>query len=1428
MDGEDIRQDGAANDGAPAKIVGIGASAGGLEAFTELLRHLPIDAGVAYVLVQHLDPTHPSLLSELLGKATTLPVREVKEGTAVMGNNIYVIPPNCDLAIRSGVLKLSPRERGAGPARSIDSFLKSLAEDQGERAIGVILSGAGSDGSQGLKAIKEAGGITFAQDDRSAKYDSMPRSALSTGCVDFVLPPQKIAEEIARIILRPDASKGRAAANAKTRRSSPRMNSRASGPMANFPPAPEDANLRKLFQMLRAKTAVDFGYYKPNTIRRRLARRMGLCKVANIEGYLKFIRDNPPELEALHRDFLINVTNFFRNPRVFETLKRRVFPKLIKNYTGADPLRFWVAGCSTGQEAYSMAMAYAEFAEQAATAVNVQIFATDVNAAVLDQARSGRYSTAMLEGVSETRRQKFFFKEDGHFRVSKPIRDMVVFAQQNLLLDPPFTRVDLVSCRNVLIYLDSAIQQKIIPTFHYALKPNGYLLLGTSESAASFHTLFDSIEKAHRVYLKKPASTWLYFDRPPSVPSLNRTTANTPTTITREEFSLLDAQKEADRVLLSSYTPASVLINDAGDVLQFRGPADRFLHVPSGKASFQLPKMVGETLAAPLERAIKKARAESRTALERDVPFDKKKSLLDIEVVPLRNLRAKCFLVIFRPIPARLKALRVLPELKGARAADAKTLRQVAELKHDLLESRERYNALQEEHETSTEELQASNEEVQSANEELQSLNEELETSNEELESANEELTTLNEELATRNTELRESEQRLREQAQLLEMAPILARSAKDRIIFWSRGAEKMYGFSSDDAVGQIAHILLGTEFPQPIEKIQSELLRHGHWEGEVRHRRKDGHVISVATQWVVQHDEQNKVRAVLEVNTDITDRIEAEQNLARTEQFNRSILKSSPDCITVLDLDGRMIFSNPPDPSHDFPDFKSCGERYWPGCWLGVAREPADLAYREGLAGKRSHFEAQYPTAKGVMKWWDVVIGPILGLNGKPEKLLCVARDITEHKLVEMATVERSKRAALRAEIALQVASTGPLNESLQRVTDALVQRLGLSFARIWTLADGAEELELRASAGMYTHLDGAHSRIKLGQKKIGRIASTRQPVVTNDVQHDNEISDREWAKRERMIAFAGFPMIVNDRVVGVLGVFSRHAMPEASVLELNFSAEAVGQLIQRKQAEQSLRNAEEQLRDYASNLERKVRERTASLQEVISQLEEFSYSVSHDLRAPLRAMQGYATAILEDYGERMNQPGKAHLDRIIRNASRMDRLIQDILTYSRLGRQDIRLNAVPLAQMVEEVIQHRPEINSLGVDIKVGEIHDTVLCHEPSLAQAIFNLLSNAIKFVAPGTKPEPRIWAERRDKHVRLWVQDNGIGIKPEYQSRLFGVFERIHPDTKYEGTGIGLAIVRKAVERMNGKVGVESDGINGSKFWIEIPAAENGES
>src|SRR3989454_682682 len=626
----------------PFPIVGIGASAGGLEAFTQLLKHLPADTGMGFVLVQHLDPDHDSALVQILARVTSMPVCEVANELRIAPNHVYIIPPNTDMATAQGVLKLQRRQAGRAPHHSIDFFFESLARDQHECAIGVILSGTASDGTLGMEAIKADGGITFAQDE-SARYDSMPRSAIAAGCVDFVLSPENIAKELARIARHPYVA-GQPLTPPPL---SPLKGERKKDEGSAEKGAGQNG-FQKILLLLDNHFGVDFSLYKSKTVHRRIARRMLLSKIDRPQAYTTFLRGNPKELEALYSDMLINVTSFFRNPEAFEVLKEKVFPKLIREPRD-KPLRVWVLGCSTGQEAYSIAMSFVEFSEQAGHARKLQLFATDVNEALLDRGRAGLYAKSLVHDLSPARLRRFFVEENGDYRVAKFLREMVIFARQNVLSDPPFSRMDLVSCRNLLIYLEQDLQRKVLPTLHYALKPGGFLFLGESESIGSFADLFEPVDRNHKIFSKKPGLTAHphFVARHPaekkeiSSPKPPRAPEGFPTHI--------DTEREADRVTLSRFAPPRVLIGAQLKVLQFRGETSLFLKPPSGNASFDVLKMAREGLMPPLRSAIKKAKEENKAVRREGVRVAQNGGtrMVNFEVVPLTHLKKRCFLIFF-------------------------------------------------------------------------------------------------------------------------------------------------------------------------------------------------------------------------------------------------------------------------------------------------------------------------------------------------------------------------------------------------------------------------------------------------------------------------------------------------------------------------------------------------------------------------------------------------------------------------------------------------------------------------------------------------------------------------------------------------------------------------------------------------------------
>jgi two-component system, chemotaxis family, CheB/CheR fusion protein len=897
-------------------IVGIGASAGGLEAFTELLTHLPLDTGMAFVLVQHLDPKHESALAEILARATALPVQEVTDDLRVEANRVYVIPPNTDLTIEKGVLKLARRRRTSAPHRSIDTFFESLARDQRERAIGVVLSGSATDGTLGLEAIRAEGGITFAQDE-SARYDSMPRSAVAAGCVDFVLSPEAIARELAGIAKHPHV--------AETER--PRRDD-----------APEaEGSFDSVLRLLSKHSGVDFSLYKPATIQRRITRRMAISKQSRPEDYARFLDGNAAELDALYGDALIGVTGFFRNPEAFDVLRRKVVRPLLEQARD-EPVRVWVLGCSTGQEAYSIAMAFVEAAEPADRMRKLQVFATDVNEAQLIRARHGLYAGNQVQDLSPERLRRFFVEEQGGYRIVKSLREMVVFARQNLIGDPSFSRLDLISCRNLLIYLEPGLQKKVFPVLHYALKPGGFLFLGASESTGGFTDLFEAVDRKQKIYSKRAVrSSALELPigkaRGPE-PSAHRSRARgraaaPPSAIAARRGAVASglgveqtAQREADRVTVNRFAPPGVLVDADLRILQFRGSTSPYLEPPIGRASFDLLKMTREGLMLPLRAAISKAKKEGRAARQENVPVvrDGTTRAVNLEVIPLKNLREPGFLILFEDATKagttaalgvkgsrRKRSSLDRPPDEAARSLGAiASRRRIAELENELAETRDFLQSIQEQHEAANHELQASNEEVQSANEEFQSLNEELETSKEELESTNEELITVNEEMANRNAELNRLNSDLVNVQTSARLAIVLL--GRDLTVRrFSAQAGQQLGLVAADVGRPFGNVRHQLDFPGLQEFIAAAIDDVSVRERELRDR--DGCWLSLRVSPYLTLDHQ--VDGAVLVLVDIDDLKRGELAVAAARDYAEHIIETVREPLLVLDRELRVESAN-------------------------------------------------------------------------------------------------------------------------------------------------------------------------------------------------------------------------------------------------------------------------------------------------------------------------------------------------------------------------------------------------------------------------------------------------------------------------------------------------------------------------------------
>jgi two-component system, chemotaxis family, CheB/CheR fusion protein len=793
-------------------IVAIGASAGGLEAFSNLLRALPPEPGVALVFIPHLDPTHESAMVELLSRTTPLPVLQAEEGMTVSVNCVYVLPPNSDMTIHEGVLHLVMREAGRGHHMPIDTFLHSLAEDQRSNAIGVILSGTANDGTVGLSSIKDRDGITFAQDIESAKYDGMPSSAISAGIVDYVLRPEQIAQELLRIQRKPSQQ--------------------APPPRDAFDG--KDRLMKDIFRLLKGFSKVDFIDYKVATIRRRILRRMHINRIAELADYVKLLHRNPQEVEALYRDVLINVTSFFRNPEVFESLHEVVYPKLLADRSPSDPVRVWVPGCSTGEETYSHAISLVETLSELRIEVPIQIFGTDLSDNAIQRARTGVYKESIAAEVSEVRLRRFFHKVPGGYQISKSIRDMCVFARQNVFSDPPFSRMDLISCRNVLIYLSPVLQKKVIPIFHYALKPGGFLLVGNTEGLLGAGAeIFDLVERKSKIYQKKAVPSPVTFGLTISAHESTERGLEKPHRAAKEDElakTPADVQREADRLLLTKYVPSAVVVNDDLEILQSRGHTNRYLELPTGRATLNLLKMARAGLLYELRGLIDKARKNAVPVSKEGVVLEEgdETAVLRLEVIPFRTPARdqRHFLVLFEakePVKDNGRPAKPAVRQSAKEISDAKDV-QIAQLKQELASTKEYLQSIIEAQEATNEELQSANEEIQSGNEELQSTNEELQTSKEELESANEELNTVNEEVQHRNQQLAQLSNDL---INLLNSAtiPMIMLGDDLHIRRFTPEAERVFGFSSHDVGKALTHLSLNLDLPQ-LERWMLDVMR--------------------------------------------------------------------------------------------------------------------------------------------------------------------------------------------------------------------------------------------------------------------------------------------------------------------------------------------------------------------------------------------------------------------------------------------------------------------------------------------------------------------------------------------------------------------------------------------------------------------------
>jgi len=869
----------------PYPVVAFGASAGGLPAFKEVLANLDPNTGMSFVLVTHLAPNQKSFLSEIVERYTEMPVSAVEKGLRPEPNHLYVVLPNQSVTLRDGVFSLEPPAERERFPKIIDRFFHSLATDQKNHAIGVVLSGADGDGALGLKTIKGEGGIAVVQSPDTAMHTEMPLSSIASDHVDLVVPPAEIGTELGRLA----HQFGR-----------PEVRTLREGAVR-----PDDEQAyHKILLLLRSLSGLDLRQYKPETIRRRIARRMLLLRIDHLPEYVRFLQLRADELRTLQEDVLINVTRFFRDPGLWDSLRSIVLPVLVQDRSQGRPIRVWCAGCSTGEEAYSLAIAVLEFLSQNGLDTPVQIFGTDASERSIDTARAAVYPDTIAGEISADRLRRYFVKMDRGYQVSKRVRDACIFARQNLANDPPFSHIDILICRNVMIYFTQTLQRQAMLTFHYALEPGGYMVLGMSEGLRGYGEAFSTVDRKHKIYMKTGSSLPHDFNPPRNYTMsqpFGMARAASPE-MERHIWPELELQRAADRIVLARCGPPGLIIDDHMNVIQSRGQTAPFIEITSGAVTWNLMRVLKENLASEVRDTVQRSIRESvpTSALVQVVDEESGEQQIQIDVLPITSAssRPQCFLVLFQTLSQGEASKNAEQPPQWHLTADEKD-RMIAQLRQDLTSTRFHLQSLVEERDARNQELVSANEEIQSANEELQSTNEELETTKEELQSANEELQTVNDELQQRNNVLTQTGNDLTNLLNSVNI-PLLMLTSDLHIRQFTPPMQKLLNVRSSDVGRAISEIRLQLSL-ENIEPILTEVLETlGTRELEVQDRDGRWHLLRVRP----YRTSENKIEGLVVLLLDIDQLRRSQQHLVDARDFASSVVESVPVPIVVLNGD--------------------------------------------------------------------------------------------------------------------------------------------------------------------------------------------------------------------------------------------------------------------------------------------------------------------------------------------------------------------------------------------------------------------------------------------------------------------------------------------------------------------------------------------
>ncbi|MES2525834.1 MAG: chemotaxis protein CheB [Bdellovibrionota bacterium] len=1441
-------------------VVGVGASAGGLEALSSFFKSLPEKPAAAFIVAQHLAPHARSMMVELLSRQTQMPVMAVEDRAVLRPGAIFIVPPNYDVTTTSDELRLIKAGEETRPKPSVDLFFTSLAKSHGQKAVAIILSGTGSDGSEGIRAVKEAGGITLVQDTDSAKYDGMPKSAFETGLIDAVLSPEKMAQHLFTILkdgqyIIPEEE----------------MDDEAT------------IDFQKILQYLKQQVGTDFSQYKISTIQRRIEKRLATLGVTTLPEYYKVLKGNQEELLALSQNMLVSVTSFFRDTEAYESMAKHLEEIILSKKSGEE-LRVWSAGCATGEEPYSLAMLITDLSEKHRKHLNVKVFATDLDFEALGTARSGHYGKEEVSGIPENYLDRFFEEKEKTYEVRKFVKDMIVFARQDLVQNPPFVKLDMVTCRNVLIYFETVLQARIFDIFHYSLRSGGLLFLGKSESANP--ALFETVDKKEKIYRRLNVLSNM-IPRPNSryqVPGHSVLIPKKKPTETEEL-----AQK-ASIDILKMLNVSGVVVDEEGVIVHLLGDVSEYINFPKGLADFRLTNLLPKSVSIEFSVLMKKAEKEAKLVKSRAIRFDatpKKMFVISIMQMEKTLGNKALYLVAFEP-----RRSSAAENDEGTVVTSGDSSQRLIELEQELSATKENLQTLIEELEISNEELQSLNEELSSTNEELQASNEELETTNEELQSTNEELMTLNEELNVKSLELRQAYTSL-DNIQGSIGTPIIVVGQDLRLIRYNGASSQIFNFNPKDLQHPITKASCQCEIPD-FEKLLRATISTGKSHEVFCQTPKQKFQLRIHP----SKDENKKIVGAVLFFFDNTNFIHARDEAEVSEKRIRGIIDNSPTLITLKDNVGKYLSAN-----KAFLDFYQMKEDQVIGKTdREIFQEDVYNQVRDNdievLLKREPSVRQEKITYRGQENTFHVNRFPLFGKNERnPYAVGSVSLDITrEQKAQDQLKISEGRYRAMIEDQSVYVvrhlpngalsfsnlvfnaAFGGTPESNLDRkflsivhpadqkkvsgelakinITYPTVQyehraTVGFSSSPRWirwihrgifdeknTLVEfqavgfdvteiHLQTAELLSKESLYTHvlehtsdylsvyrMDDDHNFVlenfnqsaltgRSGMAKL--IGKNLRDLVRPEVYDDTIKKYLKSLKSGDIVSY-------EEEITGPGGTVSL----STNIVPIAANSDEPAKVVVLSRDITKLKHTERALREEMSNAEAANRAKT-----------EFLASMSHELRTPLNVIMGMGQLLQRAQLQANHQK---LVDSIQRSSKVLLSLIEDVLDLSKIeaGKVSFDLKPINLESATAEAVQgFESEAQHKGIELIRDYRIDTdlsVLGDAVRLRQVMTNLIGNALKFTEKGTvRFTVRLESYNEEiASVYFEVKDTGIGISPENFGKIFKRFSQADSSTsrRFGGTGLGLAISKQLVELMNGQIGFESNEGQGSTFWFKV--------